>query len=90
MSSPVNPAGASRPARTVAGAYPLSPAARLCAFALLAILLFFCAREVGRSLGPIGTSHVRSVVTPGGRSGGGMGDMGAGPASVGRQPGSAG
>jgi len=50
----------------------LSPAGRLCAFILLAALLFAVARQVGHELGPIGTSHVRSVVVPRGGSGGGM------------------
>jgi hypothetical protein len=59
----------------------LSPAARLCAFVLLAALLFAVARQVGHDLGPIGTSHARSVVVPHGGSGGGMNmnmNMGAG------------
>jgi len=48
----------------------LSPAGRLCAFVLLAALLFVGARQVGHDLGPIGTSHARSVVVSPGRSGG--------------------
>jgi hypothetical protein len=57
----------------------LSPAGRLCAFVLLAALLFVVARQVGHDLGPIGTSHARSVVAPHGRSGGGMNmNMGSG------------
>jgi hypothetical protein len=48
----------------------LSPAGRLCAFVLLAALLFAVARQVGHDLGPIGTSHARSVVVSPGRSGG--------------------
>jgi hypothetical protein len=63
--------------------HELSPAARLCAFALLAVLLFLGAREVGHSLGPVGTSHARSVVTPTGRSGGGM-NMSVGRLTAGR------
>ncbi len=57
--------------------HELSPAARLCAFVLLAVLLFVGAREIGHRLGPVGTSHARSVVIPSGGSGGGM-NMSAG------------
>jgi hypothetical protein len=57
----------------------LSPAGRLCAFVLLAVLLFAGARQLGHDLGPIGTSHARSSVVPQGGSGGGMNmNMGAG------------
>jgi len=55
-----------------AGGHVIGPAARLCAFALLAVLLFLGARAVGHTLGPIGTAHARSVVTPTGGSKGGM------------------
>lgn len=73
------------PGSSVAG-HELSPAARLCAFMLLAVLLFLGAREVGHRLGPVGTSHGRSVVVPSGRSGGGM-NMSAGHIRVGRPAG---
>jgi hypothetical protein len=63
--------------------HAISPAARLCAFALLAVLLFLGAREVGYRLGPIGTAHARSVVTPSERSNGGM-NMSAGGLRAGR------
>jgi hypothetical protein len=91
MPSPDNRADSLPVLRTAGAPHSLSPAARLCAFALLVLLLFLCAREIGHSLGPVGTSHVRSVVTPTGRSGGGMGgmNMGAGPASNGHWPESA-
>jgi hypothetical protein len=55
-----------------AGGHVIGPSARLCAFALLALLLFLGARAVGHTLGPVGTSHARSVVTPTGGSKGGM------------------
>jgi hypothetical protein len=54
----------------------LSPAGRLLVFVLFAALLFAAAWQVGHDLGPIGTSHVRSVIPPRGQ-GGGM-NMGAG------------
>jgi hypothetical protein len=66
----------------------LSPGARLCAFALLAVLLFVCAREIGHRLGPIGTSHARSFVTPGGGQSGGM-NMSAGAGGRAGRPGTA-
>jgi hypothetical protein len=68
--------------------HELSPAARLCAFVLLAALLFLGAREVGHHLGPVGTSHGRSVVVPSGGSTGGM-NMSAGHMSFSRPTGSA-
>jgi hypothetical protein len=53
----------------------VSPAARLCAFCLLLLLLFLGAIEIGHQLGPVGPARARSTfVAP---SGGGM-DMGAG------------
>jgi hypothetical protein len=58
----------------------LSPAVRLCAFAILVLLLFLAAREVGHALGPVGPARARSTfVAPSG--GGGM-KMGAGMARV--------
>jgi predicted permease len=53
----------------------LSPAARLCAFCVLVLLLFLGAMQIGHRLGPVGPARARSTfVAP---SGGGM-NMGAG------------
>jgi hypothetical protein len=48
----------------------LTPAGRLCAFVLLAVLLFAAAWQVGHDLGPIGASRARSVIAPRGEGGG--------------------